>query len=215
MNTSINVAYKHTSNAYIAEQWLNALPDMFAADFETAIKYTAKQLEYFKYQRDNSPDPFVQIAAHSRLQATALDHPSHCALTHFSAAWSDSEAFVLVLDNPAITGILLDFLTTTLKKQIWHNLSYDAKHIMYHTGKFPPNYEDTQILAKTLLNHVDTYKANTGLKELAGGAYGAWGLSSEHFDLSHQHDPKVIKYAAIDAAATMWIWNRMQQYLKE
>ena len=83
------------------------------------------------------------------------------------------------------------------------------RHIRYHTGSLPKNYEDTQIFAKTLLNHVDVFKANTGLKELVGWAYGNWAVAPEEFDLAKQFDPDLIKYAAIDACATFFLWNRI------
>ena len=86
-------------------------------------------------------------------------------------------------------------------------MSYDFKHIYYYTKRFPINYEDTQILAKTLINHVNTFKAKTGLKELAGHMYGSWGISSDNFDLSRMYDEHVLKYAAIDSCATLWLWN--------
>lgn len=216
MQTSIKVNYKSTSNAYIAKQWLSKLPDLFSADFEVAIKYTKSDLAHFQSILDDpTSDKLSRIAAKSKLEATALDHPSHCTLTHLSIAWSESDSFVLILDNPSITKVVLNFLTTTEKKQVWHNASYDFKQILYHTGKFPLNYEDTQILAKTLLNHVDVHKATTGLKELAGPQYGNWGIDESNFTLDQIHDPKLIHYAAIDSCATMWIWNRMQSYIKE
>lgn len=89
-------------------------------------------------------------------------------------------------------------------------MSYDFRHLYYHTGKFPINYEDSQILAKTLINHVDTFKARTGLKELQGHKYSAWGISSDNFTLAQMNEPHVLHYAAIDAAATYDLWQYLQ-----
>ena len=93
--------------------------------------------------------------------------------------------------------------------------SYDFRQIHYRTGKFPLNFEDTQLLAKCILNHVETYKAKAGLKELAGHRYGDWGISADNFSLSQMHEPHVIRYAATDACATYWLWNSIHNYLKE
>lgn len=90
--------------------------------------------------------------------------------------------------------------------------SFDFRHIYYHTGRMPINYEDTQIFAKCLLNHVDTYKANTGLKELVT-CYGQWGISSDNFTVDRMYDEHVIKYAATDACSTYWLWNSIQEYV--
>ena len=90
-------------------------------------------------------------------------------------------------------------------------MSYDFRHLYYHTGKFPTNYEDTQLLAKSIINHVDTFKARTGLKELAGRWYGDWGISSDNFTLDQMYEPHVIRYAAIDACATYQLWNYINE----
>lgn len=93
--------------------------------------------------------------------------------------------------------------------------SYDFRQIYYRTGKFPPSFEDTQLLAKCILNHVETYKAKTGLKELAGHWYGDWGISADNFTLSQQFDPTVLRYAATDACATFKLYTSIQTHLQE
>ena len=42
---SIEVQYQSTNVAKVAKAWLNNLPNMFAADFETAIRYTKQEVE--------------------------------------------------------------------------------------------------------------------------------------------------------------------------
>ncbi|MGD8306179.1 MAG: hypothetical protein PVF17_05965, partial [Ignavibacteria bacterium] len=142
-------------------------------------------------------------------------HPSHTVLTHCSIAISDNEAYVFILDNKKITNRVLNFLINTPIRQVWHNASYDFRQIQYRTGKFPILYEDTQIYAKTILNHVETWKANTGLKELAGHKYGAWGISVDNFTKEQMYEEHVLKYAATDACATYWLYNSINNYVKE
>jgi ribonuclease D len=141
--------------------------------------------------------------------ATALDHPSHCTITHCSIATSDNQAYVFILDNTSITNYILNYLITTKQKQIWHNASYDFRFLQYFTGNLPYDYEDTQILAKCLINHVNTFKAKTGLKELAGHMYGSWAISKDNFSIEHMYEEHVLKYAAIDSCATYWVYNYM------
>ena len=150
------------------------------------------------------------IELRQTLSATALDHPFHSVITHFSFATSDSFGRVIICDTEIIRGIVLDFLVSTSLTQVWHNASYDFRHVYFNTRKFPLNYEDTQILAKTLINHCDTSRSQTGLKYLAGHWYGAWGISADNFELSHIYDDHVHHYAAIDACATFKLWTELQ-----
>ena len=217
MQQPIQVNYKSTTNVYIANKYLQEISqyDLFAADFEVAIRYTKEELTSFTKELSQSPSKRRKIELESKLNATALDHPSHTVLTHCSIAISDNEAYVFILDNKKITDRILNFLINTPIRQVWHNASYDFRQIQYRTGKFPILYEDTQIYAKTILNHVETWKANTGLKELAGHKYGAWGISADNFTKEQMYEEHVLKYAATDACATYWLYNSINNYVKE
>ena len=217
MQQPIQVNYKSTTNVYTANKYLQEISqyDLFAADFEVAVRYTKQELASFTEELSQSPPKRRKIELESKLAATALDHPSYTVLTHCSIAISNNEAYVFILDNKKITDRILNFLVTIKKRQIWHNASYDFRQIHYRTGKFPILYEDTQIYAKTILNHVETWKANTGLKELAGHKYGAWGISADNFTKEQMYEEHVLKYAATDACATYWLYNSINNYVKE
>jgi len=208
----INVSYQVATTAYRAKQFLNQITmyPTIACDFETAIKYTTEQLAIWKEEL-LSPDltKLERVAIESKLTATALDHPSHIRLTHCSIATSESVGYVFIIDSIPMQNLILNFLNSTNQQQLWHRASYDFRVSQYFTGKFPKNYEDTAVLAKCLLNHVETYKAKVGLKELAGYMYGDWGISKDNFSVEHMYDEKVLKYAATDACATYWLWNYM------
>lgn len=214
---TIQVTYKSTRNAYTASQYLDEIRQhsLIACDFEVAVKFTSAERQAMQDELDTNPSKMRRIQLEAALAATALDHPSYCTLTHCSIAISDHEAYVFILDNKSITNLILQFLVTTPIKQIWHNASFDFRYIYYFTGKFPLDYEDSQIFAKTLVNHVDTYKANTGLKELAGSAYGAWALAPDSFTLDHMYDSNMWFYAATDACATYWVYNGLLTYCKD
>ena len=214
MYQPIIVNYQSTSSAYVANQWLRTLPDLIACDTEAAIKFTPEQLTAMQTELDASPPLRRAIELRACLSATALSHPYYVDLTHVQIAWSDSDAYVFILDNKRITDLVLNFLVSTTRTQIWHNATFDFKHIYYHTGKFPPNYEDSSLLAKCILNHVDTNLATVGLKELAGKMYGSWGISSDHFDKSQMYDPTLLAYSATDACATYWLWHSIQRHIK-
>ena len=216
MYQPIIVNYQATSSVYTANQWLHELStkDIIACDFEAAVKYSKAELNTLHSLLDTDLPRLERIRIESILNATALDHPSHCTLTHCSIATSESDSYVFIFDNQRILRRVLNFLTTTNVKQIWHNASYDFKHIQFNTGQMPRNYEDSAILAKCILNHCDKTKATVGLKELAGKWYGEWAISPDNFDLSQMHDPKVLLYAATDSCATFKLYHSIRTYIE-
>ena len=214
MVTTLNtkVDYEYTNDSFTAIRWLNSLGPVAAFDFEAASKYSAEDKAR---ELETSNDKLRKRILRQRISSTGLSHPSLSRLTHISFADSDTFARIVVLDKPLITRQVLRWLTTTDTLQIWHNASFDFKHIYYQTGKFPKNYEDTQQLAKSILNHVNVWQANTQLKFLMGHKYGAWAVSADKFVEDNLFDEKLIKYAGIDAAATYALWQAQQSYLKE
>lgn len=215
MYQPIIVNYQSTSSAYTANQWLRALPDLIACDTETALTFTPDELATLQAELDTDPPLQRAIQLRAALSATALSHPYYVDITHVQIAWSESDAYVFILDNKQIHDLILNFLVTTTRTQIWHNATFDFKSIYYHTGRFPPNYEDSQLLAKCILNHVDVDLATVGLKELAGKMYGSWALSSDHFDKSQMYSSDLLLYSATDACATYWLWHSIQRHIKE
>ena len=211
----IKVEYEATNDASEAHKWLNDLPDLFAADFETAVKYPSEHIEEAKLlMLDTSLPRIEQVKYQAIAKASALGHPSHCTITHCSIAASENEGLVFIIDNQAIADVVLDFLTETDKTQIWHNYCYDGRLLRYYQGKDAKNVEDTQVFAKTLVNHVEIFKARTSLKELAGAWYGDWAISADNFTIAQQHEPHVLKYAAIDACATYKLWGYLNEFVE-
>ena len=212
----IKVEYEYTNDPETASKWLNSLDDVFAADFEAAIRYSPERVEEAKANMVNVDLPKkTRVLEQAIAKATPLGHPSHTVITHLSVACSEDKGYVIIIDTQEIADVVFDFLTETDKTQIWHNYSYDGRLLRYYTFKDAKNVEDTQILAKTLVNHVETFKARTGLKELAGSWYGDWAVSEDKFDLSQIYDLKLIKYAATDACATYKLWFYMIKFIKE
>ncbi len=210
----INVTYKSTNNINEAKQFLSEIDNysIFAADFETASAYSDEDRELCKkVVNDNTCTKDDRIKAQAILKSDALSHPHHTVLTHCSIGISESEGYVFILDTDEITQLVLQYLVTTNITQVWHNASFDFRYLQYYTNKLPLVYEDSQQLAKTLVNHVDTSKARTGLKLLAGHWYGDWGISKDLFKLSQMYEPKMLLYAAIDSCATLKLWKYLQE----
>lgn len=209
------INYKYTSNWYEAYKWLSALPPVIACDFEAASKYTTKEREAMKLELAEETDRNKRINLSAAISSNALSHPYYVTLTHLSIAWSETDAIVIILANEMIRKYVMRWLVHVKNKQIWHNFSYDGKLIYYWTrGRLPKDVEDSALLAKTLLNHVEVWKANVKLKHLMGYKYGSWAVSADKFDLEHMHNKGLIKYTAIDACATYALWESMQKHMK-
>ena len=208
MEFPIKVNYKYTNNMYEAQQWLDTLPDLFAADFETASKYTKAQKELIKYRLD-----YFKLSDDKRrtylqqLTSNGLSHPSLTVITHLSIGWTDKDSFVIVCDTPQMRRLVCNFLTTTDKTQLWHNGVFDFKHIFFNTKKLPKNFIDTQLLAKSILNDADSFRDRTGLKDLMAYAYGDWAVSKDDFTLEEMWEESMIRYAATDSCATIRLYK--------
>jgi len=212
---SIEVQYQSTNDPETAKEWLNSLPDVFSADFETAVRYSKEVLEEAKQKMvDETLPKKERIVYQAIAKSSALGHPSHCTITHCSIAYSEKDAYVFIIDSQPIADVVLDFLVETNRTQVWHNYSYDGRFLRYYAGKDVKNVEDTQVFAKTLINHVETFKARSGLKDLAGHWYGDWGISADNFTLAQQYEEHVIKYAAIDACATYKLWRYLNEFVE-
>ena len=212
---SAAVTHQQTNDAKEALQWLNSITaPIIACDFEAASRYTDEEKEEFKAQLETASRLDKHILQ-QRIDSSGLSHPSLSRLTHMSLAYSETESYVFIFDNQEIQDAVLNWIVTTHIKQVWHNLCFDGKHILHNTGKLPIDYEDSQVLAKTLLNHVDNSKSATGLKHLMGYKFGAWAVSSDNFTLANMYSPELIHYAAIDACATLTLWNEITSFLKD
>ena len=207
MDSPIVVNYEYTNNLYKAKQWLNNLPDLFAADFEVASKFTKKQKEVLKLRLENCYNNEKQRILLQQITSDGLSHPSLTYITHLSIGWTDRDSYVIVCDTEQIRELILNFLVTTNKLQLWHNSVFDFKHIKYHTNVIPLNYLDTQLLARSILNDANSFNDRTSLKELMSYAYGEWALSKDDFTLEEMWSESMIKYAATDSPATYKLYH--------
>ena len=212
MAEPLKVNYTYTGDVAEAKKLLSELPAVVACDFEAASKIKPDRRAYLT---DRAARAGISVAYRNKLlqslNATGLSHPSLVDITHFSCAWSPTDSLVIVTDTPEMRAMLYEWLVTTTVKQIWHNAGFDFKHIRYATGKIPINFEDTQLLAKVLLNDANNFKAQTGLKGLMGYAYTSfWKDLADGFAPKDPYDEDFIHYAAIDACATFKLWYDMQ-----
>ena len=211
---------QHTDDPTQALQWLEAMGPLVACDFEASSIYTLEEhqeakeaLKEAELNPDANHDKIIKLR--KIVNNSGLSHPSQVIITHLSVSDSETSAKVIILGSDETEQAIMNWLTTTKRKQIWHNASFDLKLIFHRTGKFPPDFEDSQQLAKALINHVEVYKAKTSLKELMGHRFGNWAISADNFHFSQAYEPHVVTYSGIDAIATLCLWNDIQSDLKE
>lgn len=217
LTQTVEVTYQSTSNPLIANQWLTSITTpIIACDFETASRYSDQDKEQLSAQLLTLlPSSLDYHMLKQKIASDGLSHPSLSRLTHFSLAISESFAYVFIIDSQRMHDLILSWLVRTPITQVWHNASFDFRHIYYHTNKFPIDYQDSQILSKTILNHVNNQRSQTGLKHLMGYKYGSWAISSDNFHLSQMYEDHVLHYAAIDSCACLALWQELQDYIKE
>lgn len=216
MEYPIQVKYDIINDTYTAWKRLNELPDLFAADFETASRFYKDAKETLKWRYENTKDEKKRRIYLQQYLSNGFSHPSLSCITHLSVAWSDRNSFVIICNYEKMRHLVCDFLVTTDKKQIWHNCTFDFKHILYNIGRIPKNYVDTRLLAKCYLNDADGFKSNVGLKNLMGYAYGSWSVAKDDlFNLDDVYDEKLLHYAAIDSCATYKLYQDIQEDLNK
>lgn len=181
-----------------AMQLLTSSTTPVALDFETATKLTkAEQQTLTEHTHE---DKLLK-------NAVALSHPSLTVVTHLSFAFSETESSVVILDTDDKRQQVFNWIAQTPNKQIWHNANFDLYHVYHHTGKYPQDVEDSQLMWSTILNHTNEQERLVGLKHLAKRIYKDWAIGAEKFGLEHMYDQEVIEYAGVDSCATYFLYN--------
>lgn len=207
MNLSMNLTlgilqplYDYTDDVNIANQWLSELTETTAFDFEVASMYN-------KTNRKEAVKSLSSIDEYKIAYTTGLSYPSMTKLTHLGFSNKEDYGRVIILKDDEITKVVLDYLVNTDIKQIWHNATFDFRHILYYTNKLPKNYEDTRLIVKSKKNNVDQFLGSTSLKLLMKKYYGEWEKERVDFEIENMYDNTLIKYTAIDVCATYKLYK--------
>jgi DNA polymerase I-like protein with 3'-5' exonuclease and polymerase domains len=146
---------------------------------------------------------------------SGLSYPSLVRTTHFVFGITEEYSVILVTPTRSEEMLVWNWVKNYQGHLVIHNALFDLK-IMYHRVKaFPKHYTDTALMAKCLINNANNYEALIGLKELMGSYYKPeWSLfdSYEPEDLL---EPKFMDYTAIDGAATIHLWEDLQEHTGE
>lgn len=191
---------------------------LLSYDCETQSIYTPDDKEEAKeLLKDHSDDisPEDTRLCKVALNSSGLSYPSIVKVTHFIFGTANDYAIILVAYTKEIEQLIMDWIPTYQGKLLIHNSLFDLKLVYNRTNQFPLDYEDTQLLAKSYINHTENWKANTGLKELMGSYYDPKWSMIETYDIVDYLDPDFIRYCSIDGAATFHLYELLLEHKKE
>ena len=212
MTDFIQVDYEVYSTVYSALQRLQSIPHMVSLDFETQSIYsTAEKAEAKELLKHPDIDRPTEKLCKMVANSSGLSYPGITRITHMIIGLSSSHSIIIIISTPQMEQTMLNWIVTTDHRFLIHNAGFDVKQIYIKTGHFPKHYDDTQLLAKTFINHVDIWKASVGLKELMGQYYDPrWAVSID-YDNTDLKDSTFLRYCAIDGAATYLLWSQLQE----
>jgi hypothetical protein len=218
-NGVINVKYSVYASDYTIRKNLPkilASNSVLSFDTETRSVYN-KQLreEATEYLKTVNTSDILYKQALMVSASSGLSFPSITRTTHFIFGESRYKSYVIVCTTPEIEMFIWKLIAEYDGKIIVHNGLFDLKIMYERVKRFPKNFEDTSLMVKCLINHVNIWKAKVGLKELMGSYYPArWALMDE-YEPEDLKNPKFIEYAAIDGAATYYLAELIQEQLTE
>ena len=216
MSNFIEVTYDKYFTLVSALSALKELPYQVSLDFETQSLYNkeekAEAKKFLKEEElDRETEKFCKVVANS----SGLSYPSITKITHMSIAWSDKDALVVVIPDMRTEMAILNWIVSSNHHFIIHNSLFDLKQVYVKTGKLPKKYDDSQLLAKSFINHSNIWKANVGLKELMSQYYDPKWCGIDGYDDTDLKKESFLKYAAIDACATYLLWTQLQEEIEE
>ena len=140
-----------------------------------------------------------------------MSYPSLVNVSHFVFGLSRKQSIILIVNNEREELNVWNWIRNYKGLLLIHNTLFDLK-VMYHrVGCLPEYYEDTQIMAKSLINNSNNWKSKVALKVLMGSHYSPeWTLIDE-YEPENPRDPKFLMYTAIDGASTFFLYELLQE----
>ncbi len=212
----IQVSYKLYTTQYGIKTALESLnsASMISFDLETQSLYSleekAEAKDLLKGDLSYQDTKLCKLAARS----SGLSNPRLIKVTHFIFGLSQDESIICIANNRKTEVMIFNWLATYKGKVLIQNALFDLKIMYERINKLPADYEDTQLLAKSLINNVDDWQAKTGLKHLMSSYYDPKWELIETYDIQNYKDENFLRYASIDGAATFKLWEDIQETLR-
>jgi hypothetical protein len=181
--------------------------DLLSFDIETKGLYSKEERKEALKLLDEDLELYHRKLVSVVANNSGLSFPSLTRTTHFIFGTSKSHSVILVPPGLHIEILIWNWISKYRGMLLIHNTLFDLK-VMYHRVRvFPKHYQDTALMAKTLMNNSDVWKSKVSLKELMGGYYSpAWSLF-DGYEPENPMDPDFISYSAIDGAATYYLYE--------
>lgn len=213
---TIKVTYDVYSTRYFIDRAMSKLFKLPVLSFDTETRGVYSQEERAEATQmlkdDDLPVDTKRIAL-LVANNSGLSFPSLINVTHFVFGTSEDHSVILVCDNPRLEMYIWKRIAEYAGLYLIHNTLYDLKIMFNRVGCLPTDYEDTALLAKSLINNAATWKAKVGLKELMGEYYDPTWVLMNDYEPENLREPKFLDYAAIDGAATVKLWGMLQDHL--
>lgn len=214
----INVDFTlYTSSYSIRKQLPKLLErcDILSLDTETRSVYDkAERKEASEYLKDADHKDAYYRQARVVAESSGLSYPSIVRTTHFIFGESKDKSHVIVCTTPEMELFIWNLIADYNGLFLVHNSLFDLKIMYQRIGKLPKNYKDTALMVKCLINHVNIWKAKTGLKVLMGEYYNPkWSLLGEDYEPENLKHGDFIIYCSIDGAATFYLYELIQEEL--
>lgn len=188
---------------------------LLSFDTETRSVYKKNvREESIKYLKSTHEKDELYRQAMIVSSSSGLSYPSIVKTTHFIFGESKSFSHVVICDSEEKEMLVWKMILKYEGLLLIHNSLFDLKIMYQRLGEFPKNYVDTSLLVKCLINHVNIWKAKSGLKELMGSYYDPKWVLMNDYEPENLKDPEFIKYCAIDGAATFYLWELIKQKLQ-
>lgn len=134
-------------------------------------------------------------------------------ITMYSFAYNEQEAFVISNESEEMQDLVLTYIVEAKHKWLIHNASYDLKLVHWHTGKFPADFEDTQLSTFALTNNTNSLRTKLGLKANVAKIDPDYAVAKDLFGIENKYNAELIDYSGKDATYTYFLWIENERKL--
>jgi len=210
-----HTVYTSTYNIRKGIKKLLATNDLMSFDTEVRSVYDKETRKEAKdYLKDVNTSDSLYKQAMLVKESSGLSFPSIVNTTHFIFGTSREESHIFVCNNPSIEMFIWEEIAKYEGTLLVHNSLFDLKIMYQRVKKLPKNFIDTSLLVKSMINHVDIWKAKVSLKELMGSYYDPKWVLMEDYEPEDLKNKDFISYCAIDGAATMYLYELILEELE-
>lgn len=224
----IDVTYDLATTGFKTNTMLRLLESepLLAFDTETQAIYSQAEIQEAKSLiKQWKNDPTTQegytkedIKLTKQIaRVSGLSYPSLVKVTHFIFSCSINHSYIIIPNSYNEEMRIWEWIKNYKGTLIVHNSLFDLKIMYERLKQLPKNYEDTQLIAKTLINDADDFNARTGLKTLMNGYYDPkWAmLDDEGYNPEDLQKKSFLNYCAIDGCSTYYLYQLLQAEIKK